>query len=104
MRDRTGPKNGELPGFFFSPQVLVLICFFFFFRAIFGVDACELLNRMGLKRNGAPMQRFLKEEAYKDQIAAFKAQLAEIGQAQGWTLEELRKRFSNGLWDEIIYS
>lgn len=62
------------------------------------------MGRMGLKRNGAPIEKHFKEVAYKDAIPAFKAGLAEIGKAQGWTLEELQKRFSNKLWDEIIYS
>ena len=57
-----------------------------------------------MKKDGAPIQQFLKSEAYKDQIPAFKAQLADIGKAQGWTLEELQKRFSNGLWDDVVYS
>lgn len=42
-----------------------------------------MLNRMGLKRNGAPIEKHLKEVAYKDAIPAFKARLAEIGKAQG---------------------
>ena len=61
-------------------------------------------HRMDLKKDGAPIQHFLKTSAYKDQIPPFKAQLAEIGKGQGWTIEELQKRFSNGLWDEIVYS
>ena len=59
---------------------------------------------MGLKKDGVSMQQYLKHTAYKDQIPAFKAELTEIGKAQGWTLDDLQKRFSNQLWDEIIYS
>ena len=62
------------------------------------------VNRISLKKDGAPIQKFLKESAYKEQIPEFKARLAEIGKAQGWGLEELKERFSNGLWDDIIYS
>jgi len=62
------------------------------------------VDRMGLRKNEAPIEKHLKEVAYKDAIPAFKAELAEIGKAQGWTLEELQKRFSNKLWDEVIYS
>lgn len=62
------------------------------------------MDRMGLKKNGAPIEKYFKDVAYKDAIPAFKAELAEIGNAQGWTLEELQKRFSNKLWDEIVYS
>ena len=46
----------------------------------------------------------MKETAYKDEIVWFKEQLADIGQSQGWTLDDLQERFSNKLWDEIIYS
>ncbi len=62
------------------------------------------MDRMGLKKDGAPIEKYFKEVAYESAIPAFKAQLKEIGEAQGWTLEELQKRFSNKLWDEIIYS
>lgn len=62
-----------------------------------------MMDRMGLKKDGAPVEKYLKEVAYKDAIPAFKAELAEIGKAQGWTLGELQKRFSNKLWDEIVY-
>ncbi|MCJ1465153.1 hypothetical protein MMC07_003769 [Pseudocyphellaria aurata] len=57
-----------------------------------------------LKVGGEPMQKYLKETAYKDQIPLFKAQLEEIGTKQGWTLQDIQKRFSNQLWDDIIYS
>ena len=59
---------------------------------------------MGLKKDGAPIQQHLKSVAYKDAIPQFKTELEQIGKAQGWTLDELQKRFSNQLWDEIIYS
>lgn len=63
-----------------------------------------MLHRMGLEKDGAPIEKHLKEVAYKDAIPAFKEELTEIGKAQGWTLEELQGRFSNQLWDQIIYS
>lgn len=62
------------------------------------------INRMGLQKDGAPIQQHLKHSAYKDQIPAFKAELAELGKAQGWDLGDLQKRFSNELWDDIIFS
>ena len=64
----------------------------------------DLFFRMGLKKDGAPIQQYFKNKAYKDQIAAFKAELADIGKGQGWTLDDLQKRFSNQLWDDIVYS
>lgn len=62
------------------------------------------LNRQTLKVDGEPMQKYLKNTVYKDQIRLFKSQLEEIGKKQGWTLEDIQKRFSNELWDDIIYS
>ena len=103
-RDRIGPRNGECLLFLISHECppLSYLSFLRFLLYILTL-VCEI-NRMGLKRDGAPIQKFLKEEAYKEQIPPFKERLAEIGKAQGWGLEELQKRFSNGLWDEIIYS
>lgn len=53
---------------------------------------------------GKPAKQYLKEDAYKDAIPKFKATLSEIGELQGWDLNDLQKRFSNELWDELIYS
>lgn len=50
------------------------------------------------------MQQYLKEKAYKDQIPLFKARLEDLGKKQGWTMGDIQKRFSNELWDDIIYS
>ena len=60
--------------------------------------------RIGLQKDGAPIQEHLKHSAHQDQIPASKAELAELGEAQGWDLDDLQKRFSNELWDDIIYS
>ena len=49
------------------------------------------------------MEKYLKNTAYKAQIPLFKAQLEDIGHKQGWSLADLQKRFSNKLWDEIIF-
>lgn len=51
-----------------------------------------------------PWRRYLKEVSYKDAIPLFRELLGRIGALQGWTLEEARSRFSNELWDEIIFS
>lgn len=53
---------------------------------------------------GKPALEYLKTEAYKDQIPKFKATLAEIGKTQGWELGDIQKRFSNEMWDYLIYS
>ena len=47
---------------------------------------------------------FLREESYREPILKFKETLGDIGRGQGWSLEDLRKRFSNGMWDQIVYS
>lgn len=51
-----------------------------------------------------PAKHYLKTVAYKDQIPAFKSVLTDIGRAHGWTLDDIKARFSNELWDEMIYS
>jgi hypothetical protein len=49
-------------------------------------------------------REYLRTVSYKDAIPSFKATLAEIGKEQGWGLEDIRARFSNDLWDKMIYS
>ncbi|KAL8730152.1 MAG: hypothetical protein Q9166_004235 [cf. Caloplaca sp. 2 TL-2023] len=58
----------------------------------------------GLKVGHKSMENYMKETAYKDEIATFKQELSNLGKSQGWTLEDLRNQFSNKLWDEIIYA
>jgi len=57
-----------------------------------------------VKFRGLPARQFLKTVAYKDQIPQFKTVLADIGKSQGWSLDDLKARFSNELWDEIVFS
>lgn len=65
--------------------------------------ADEMPCRQGLKVGDKSMETHLKETAYKDEIAMFKQQLSDIGQGQGWTLDDRRRQFSNKLWDDIVY-
>ncbi|KAF1344959.1 hypothetical protein BDV97DRAFT_407622 [Delphinella strobiligena] len=58
-------------------------------------------DRMQLK--GVDAREYLKHTAYEDQIPEFRRVLGEIGQTQDWSLEDLKKRFSNELWDKMIY-
>jgi len=58
---------------------------------------------LGLKIRGKDAREYLKREAYKDQLPRFKEMLGEIGETQDWKLDELQKRFSNALWDEMIF-
>jgi hypothetical protein len=57
-----------------------------------------------IEMRGKPARQYLKEEAYKDQIPKFKETLADIGRIQGWELGDIQKRFSNEMWDYLIYS
>lgn len=49
------------------------------------------------------MATHLKTVAYKDQIPKFTSTLAAIGAAQGWTLQDLRSRFSNPVLDKMFF-
>jgi hypothetical protein len=42
-------------------------------------------------------EEYLKRYAYKDEIPKFKDILGDIGKGHGWTLEDLRNKFSNKL-------
>ncbi len=53
---------------------------------------------------GKPARQYLKEDAYRDAIPLFRETLKEIGEGQGWGLEDIKRRFSNELWDYMIYS
>jgi hypothetical protein len=60
--------------------------------------------REKINMRGKPALQYLKEDAYKDAIPKFKATLSDIGRLQGWDLNDLQKRFSNEMWDYMIYS
>jgi hypothetical protein len=60
-------------------------------------------SRAQLTLANRPAAQYLKHVAYKTAIPEFKAILADIGQGQGWGLEDLKARFSNRLWDEIVF-
>lgn len=57
----------------------------------------------GLKIKGLDAREYLRTVAYKDQIKQFKEIAGEIGTAQGWTLEEMKARFSNEMSDKLIF-
>ena len=61
-------------------------------------------NRDGMTVYGRPWREYLKTVAYKDAIPEFKAMVKKIGKKQGWTLSEAQARFSNELWDDLIFS
>lgn len=57
----------------------------------------------GLQLKGQDARKYLKNVAYRLQIDEFRAALRRIGKPHGWGLDELRSRFSNELWDEIVF-
>lgn len=57
----------------------------------------------GLKFNEIDASTFVKK-SYQDAIPLFKKQLSGIAEEGGYTLDEMQNRFSNALWDEIIFS
>ncbi|UJO21642.1 uncharacterized protein CLAFUR5_09113 [Fulvia fulva] len=50
-----------------------------------------------------PMLTHLKTSAYASEIPKFRHILAAIGKTQGWTLQDIQKRFSNDLFDDLIF-
>jgi hypothetical protein len=50
-----------------------------------------------------PARQYFKEVAYKDAIPEFRNVLEEIGSSQGWELKDIKERFSNELWDELVF-
>ncbi|EME42692.1 hypothetical protein DOTSEDRAFT_133846 [Dothistroma septosporum NZE10] len=45
----------------------------------------------------------LKSEDYINEIAKFRQILTAIGKTQGWTLQDIQQRFSNDLFDRLIF-
>lgn len=45
----------------------------------------------------------MKNESYKHEIAEFKMILADIGAEHGWTLADLKARFSNDFFDDFYF-
>ena len=49
-------------------------------------------------------REYLRTVSYREAIPKFKRTLAALGKEHGWTLKDIQARFSNELWDEIVYS
>lgn len=60
--------------------------------------------KMGPDGRQVHAREYLRTVSYKNAIDQFKRALSEIGGQQGWTLEQIQKRFSNELWDQIVYA
>lgn len=58
----------------------------------------------GLEVNGRPWVEKMKEVDYEKEILEFKAILTEIGMAHGWTLADLKARFSNDVFDKFYFN
>jgi hypothetical protein len=52
---------------------------------------------------GQEARTYLREVAYKDELGEFRNALGAIGEQNGWTLDELQSRFSNELWDKMLF-
>ncbi|EGX54115.1 hypothetical protein AOL_s00004g148 [Orbilia oligospora ATCC 24927] len=55
------------------------------------------------KVDGKPWREVLKNESYKDQIVEFKSALTKLGEIQGWTLSDIKERYSNELFDYLFF-
>lgn len=55
------------------------------------------------KVDGKPWLQKLKEEDYKDERQEFLQILTEIGKGANWTLQDLKDRFSNDLFDQLFF-
>jgi len=62
------------------------------------------LHRYDFNVNGKRWIHKLKNEDYKKEIEEFKTILTKIGERDNWTLKDIQKRFSNDMYDELIYS
>jgi hypothetical protein len=59
--------------------------------------------REGTKVGGLEWVDHMKKVSYPGEIANFKSVLGGIGAKQGWTLEDLKARFSTPLLDNLIF-
>ncbi|KAF2093916.1 hypothetical protein NA57DRAFT_61132 [Rhizodiscina lignyota] len=55
------------------------------------------------KVDGKPWVDRLKNEDYKNEIAEFLGVLEDIGKDAGWTLKDLKARFSNDYFDKVFF-
>ncbi|KAF8208699.1 hypothetical protein K438DRAFT_1961273 [Mycena galopus ATCC 62051] len=55
-----------------------------------------------LKVDGKPWVERMKSE-YKDEVVEFRKTLSDIGKAHGWTLADLKRRFSNDFFDSFYF-
>ena len=63
-----------------------------------------MMGEEGKGKGRVDARTYLRTVSYKEEIGEFRRELEAIGKGQGWELEDLRKRFSNELWDEMVFS
>ncbi|THY73413.1 hypothetical protein D6C86_07800, partial [Aureobasidium pullulans] len=56
-----------------------------------------------MRFGGLPAREYIRTSAYKTEIPECLAMLQKIGKRQGWTLNDLHKRFSNKLLDDLFF-
>ncbi|THY28155.1 hypothetical protein D6D01_03971 [Aureobasidium pullulans] len=56
-----------------------------------------------MRFGGLPAREYIRTSAYKTEIPECLAMLQKIGKRQGWTLNDLNKRFSNKLLDDLFF-
>ncbi|KAL9099748.1 MAG: hypothetical protein Q9163_004793 [Psora crenata] len=65
-------------------------------------EVLHMLTGRGQERLEA--KQYLRTVCYKEKIADFKNAMDRIGQMHGWDRKSAQARFSNSLWDSIIYA
>ncbi len=53
--------------------------------------------------DGKPFPEVIKTQLYRDEIVEFKRTLADIGVMHGWTLSDLKRRFSNDFFNSLFF-
>jgi hypothetical protein len=56
-----------------------------------------------MRFSGLSARDYVRTVAYKSEIPECLATLEKIGKRQGWTMKDLRRRFSNKLLDDIFF-
>jgi hypothetical protein len=54
--------------------------------------------------HGISGRDYARDVAFKSQFAQFKTVASNICALQGWTLADLKARFSNELWDYLVFN
>ena len=60
--------------------------------------------RVAYNVDGRPWLDKVKNEDFKEEFAEFMEILTAIGKEHGWTLPELKARFSDDLFDKLLFA